>query len=384
MTPPIHQLERPRDPRVDVARGAALLAIYSGHIAGNRAAELLPSRLGLSDMAEVFVFLSGYAGALAAARRLAAGGTLALLGRSLLRGGRLYLAYVLTAVALLLLAERLGLRILPPGRSANVSELLALRLPLGHLNILLLYLILAMLLPPLALTARRWPGVAMTLSLGVYAAVQFAPDWLALPVRWRESLYFNPLAWQVLFCGGACAAFTAQTRGRRWLDSAATVAAAWVVLAALLGWTLLANGAALPATEKGTLGGVRLLHFVCLVIVVRAALPVEHPVWTSRRLSALRLSGRHPLAVYCSGAGLSIVASAALRDAGASWWMLAAVNVAGWTACCAVAAAAEQVRRRITRRTVSSPGPDGRSRTAPDAAVPPESPPTPPAAVPAG
>lgn len=383
MTPRTVEIEKPRDHRVDLLRGVALLAIVSSHVPGNRMAELLPSRLGLSDMAEVFVFLSGYAGGLATSQRLAREGAGRVLARSLIRSIRLYAAYVLTALVMLLTAVCLDVSLLPAGTTADISGLLTLQLPLGHLNILPMYMIFACLLPLLVLAVQRRPATVIALSLLVYTAVQVAPLWMALPDPWRESLYFNPLAWQVLFCGGACVALLKDWRSAL-LDSTATAAPAWGVLAGLLIWTALADGAALPAAGKGTLGPVRLLHFACVVIVVRAALPREHELWTSSRLEAVRVCGRQPLATYCCGACLSIVAAAMLRDWGSGWGLQAAVNVGAWTACFSAAWCAEWRRRDVSRRSGSSPGPESRSRTALDAAVPPGSPPTPPAAVPAG
>ena len=49
-----------RDLRVDLVRGLALLIIFSDHVLGNPVREYMPISLGFSDMAEVFVFVSGY------------------------------------------------------------------------------------------------------------------------------------------------------------------------------------------------------------------------------------------------------------------------------------------------------------------------------------
>lgn len=384
MTSHAAEIEIPRDHRVDVLRGAALLAIVASHVPGNRVAELLPSRLGLSDMAEVFVFLSGYAGGLATSRRLASDGAGRVAARALVRSIRLYAAYVLTALVMLLTAAMLDVRLLPPEITASVPGLLTLQLPLGHLNILPIYMLFAWLLPAWVIAVQRRPAAAMPVTLLAYIAVQCAPQWVALPSPWRESLYFNPLAWQVLFCGGACVALFRRERRSSLLDSSATVALAWVGLAGLLIWTALTHGAALPAAGKATLGPLRLLHFACVVIVVRGALPREHQLWTSRWLAAVRTCGRQPLATYCCGACLSIVATAMLRDWGSGWVMQAAVNTGAWTACFAAAWCADRWQRSVTRCSASSPDSENRSRTAPDAAVRPGSPPTPPAAVPAG
>ena len=46
--------------RVDLVRGVALLIIFSDHVVGNPIRDFMPISLGFSDMAEVFIFLSGY------------------------------------------------------------------------------------------------------------------------------------------------------------------------------------------------------------------------------------------------------------------------------------------------------------------------------------
>jgi len=61
-----------RDTRIDVARGTALLLMSSGHVIGNPVLAWLPVGMGLSDMAEVFVFLSGYLNSLGQYGRVAA------------------------------------------------------------------------------------------------------------------------------------------------------------------------------------------------------------------------------------------------------------------------------------------------------------------------
>src|SRR5262245_20303368 len=50
-----------RDLRMDLLRGAALLFIHADHFQTNVLASLTPRNFGFSDMAEMFVFLSGCA-----------------------------------------------------------------------------------------------------------------------------------------------------------------------------------------------------------------------------------------------------------------------------------------------------------------------------------
>ena len=58
----------PRDLRLDFFRGLAMFAIYIGHVPMNAWSDFMPGRFGFADAAEVFVFCSGIASALAFGR----------------------------------------------------------------------------------------------------------------------------------------------------------------------------------------------------------------------------------------------------------------------------------------------------------------------------
>jgi hypothetical protein len=57
-----------RDPRLDFFRGLAILIIFIAHIPENPWANYTPGRFGFSDAAEIFIFVSGFAVALAFGR----------------------------------------------------------------------------------------------------------------------------------------------------------------------------------------------------------------------------------------------------------------------------------------------------------------------------
>ena len=56
---------RDRDPRLDFFRGLAMLIIFVAHVPGNSWTAYIPARFGFSSAAEMFVFCSGFASALA-------------------------------------------------------------------------------------------------------------------------------------------------------------------------------------------------------------------------------------------------------------------------------------------------------------------------------
>ena len=87
-----------RDLRVDFVRGIALLIIFSDHVIGNPVRDFMPISLGFSDMAEVFVFLSGYLNGLRRPAAAFVSGTKARRGKTLTRCLKLFGAILLIHV----------------------------------------------------------------------------------------------------------------------------------------------------------------------------------------------------------------------------------------------------------------------------------------------
>ena len=57
--------KRPRDERLDLFRGLTMLIIFVAHVPANSWNAWIPARFGFSSGAELFVFCSGFASALA-------------------------------------------------------------------------------------------------------------------------------------------------------------------------------------------------------------------------------------------------------------------------------------------------------------------------------
>ena len=54
-----------RDPRLDFFRGLAMFIIYIAHCRGNFLYDYIPARYGISDAADMFVFVSGMTASIA-------------------------------------------------------------------------------------------------------------------------------------------------------------------------------------------------------------------------------------------------------------------------------------------------------------------------------
>ena len=84
-----------RDPRLDFFRGIAMLIIFIAHVPENHWSNFIPARFGFSDAAEMFVFCSGFAAAIAFGGTFIRAGFWHGTGRVLYRIWQLYTSHIL-------------------------------------------------------------------------------------------------------------------------------------------------------------------------------------------------------------------------------------------------------------------------------------------------
>src|SRR5579872_6696782 len=272
---------------IDFWRGAVLIAILIDHIPGNPLEHWTPRNFGLSDSAEAFVFLSGLSVGLIYVPRAYKYGIEPVAGGCLRRALKLYGVHIaLTLAALLVFGAAYWLSGVPDlieahGRSfvfgSPANGLLGLALlshQLGYFNILPLYVVLMLWAPVALALSLRGPVLALTVSIGLYAAARIfginLPNWPE-PGGW----FFNPIAWQLIFTLGLVAAILWRDgfpRPAPWLIvlSVATVAGAALIVTEGVG---LAPGLRDSATAhldvaKQDLGLARLVHFVALAYLI--------------------------------------------------------------------------------------------------------------------
>ena len=102
-----------RDLRIDFFRGLALYMIIFDHIAGDPLSRLTYARLGFSDAAEIFVFLSGVSCGIVYSRLLSRQGVGGLLRGVSWRALQIYTYYLIASlVTILVIAAE-------PGRHSN-------------------------------------------------------------------------------------------------------------------------------------------------------------------------------------------------------------------------------------------------------------------------
>ena len=375
------QHRQARDARLDLFKGVALLVIFINHVGGNPLAKLMPARFGPSDSAEIFVFISGYAIALAYGPVLAERGFMACQRKALDRCRQLWVANILTMlVSALVVAFAVHVGNLPMEASNRLQSfaplfdtpvtamawhLVLMYLPFAF-DILALYILLVAVAPLFLWSYARFGSAAIALSVLLYLVAQAAPG-LVPPNLWDEDWNFSPLAWQcVFFLGTSLALVVRSGRARlpqsRWLLTVVLALlggmAVWKFAASDIGQALapaaLRNWLpeeTIPWTDKDTLGPMRLLHFLALVCAAALLVPRDAAWLRSAPARLLVACGRHSLPVFCVGVVLSIAGSALLvAEDGAL--MVLAVNLVGIAVLLALALVLE---RRRTRRQPSKP-----------------------------
>src|SRR5215218_8748893 len=306
-----------REPNaIDFWRGFALITIFINHVPGNVFERFTYSRYSTSDAAELFVFLAGWAIALAVQGRRG----LEPPGRVVLRlASRTIEVYraqiVITAIALAMIAATALLLKDPVVLEwHNAGPVFADPVPttigwvllthqLGYFNILPLYVALLALSPVFVLLARVSRWVALGLSLSLYATcLSFSINLPTWPVE--GSWFFNPLAWQLLLVLGFLSAELVRdsevfrTWRRRLMPVGVLGVAIGIVVAV---WDLKPDPLAVPeprllfVLDKSNLSPGRLLHFLAVVLAFQSIFPVIARLapWLAQSCSAPGPFGSH-------------------------------------------------------------------------------------------
>ena len=318
-----------RDQRLDVVKGVLQLSIFAKHIGLSFVGGwVIHSNWGFSDSSELFLLLSGFTLGSVFALKQAKGGWGEAAWDMLGRAVRLYRTHLLVfALFGLMVAvvchagilpgetERLGwTRVLASPLEVLPGILLMLHQP-AVMGILPSFVWGMLLLPGFAWLWGRVGEWAILLPLGVYAVVQVM-GWHVAGVE------FDPLAWQVLFLGGAWLGRRALLRGRalalpvQW-DRVVTAGAVAVLAVGLA--TRVALHGALPEiglwaapfgepgwiTEKAGLPVTALVHALALAWLVARFVPRDAGWMRGVAGEWLAAIGRRSLEVFCLGLFLS-------------------------------------------------------------------------------
>jgi hypothetical protein len=154
-------------------------------------------------------------------------------------------------------------------------------------------------------------------------------------------LYFNPLAWQVLFVFGAWYAYEGAGRLRTIVQSRAVLVLAILYLAFSLAvtvsWQIKALEGFMPEAVskliypiyKSHLAPLRLLHFLALAILVSQLTPPDWHGLMKPWMRAMIRCGENSLAIYCLGVLLSFMGFVILSQFSSAIAMQVVIGIAG-------------------------------------------------------
>lgn len=310
---------------IDFWRGFALLTIFIDHVPENAFQHITFRNFGLSDAAELFVFLSGASVALAYGTRFFNGETWAAVRAVLRRAFTLYWVQVLTSLLIIgLFAAAAGwwdnddlvddpdrdLVVSSPAR--GISAMLVLAHQLGNVNILPMYIVLLLMTPALLLLARRSDWLMLAASAALYTVARVfdlnLPSW-PLEGGW----YFNPLAWQLIFAIGVFVGRRVRTGGIGYDRRAFALCLAIVAAAAFAvtdGFRLMPGlwheAYQVLDHTKTDLGIARLVHFLALAYVISHS-GLTRLLRPTPIFAPLALMGRYSLPVFATGCVLTAI-----------------------------------------------------------------------------
>ena len=358
------QRRLPRDSRVDVLRGLALVMIFIDHTPGNLLNQITMRNYGFADAAELFVLLAGFASMVAYGGSFARDGVLTGLRRVLLRLMRIYLFQVglLLVVLVGVSAWIHNFHVMPESGAPYVHtglnglrHGLTLQAQPASLNILPLYIVLLALFPLVYGLIRISPIVALLASGALWALVNVDPsinltNWLD-----GRGWYFDPFAWQFLFVIGALGAlllrhYDGNVPRPFWLRTACWGYLAFALIAVTpwqtWGWFDF-QPIAVATPDKTVLAPLRLLNVLAFAALALGSLRfrtlAERPV-----MRPLLILGRNSLEVFSLATLLAVVFRLTFLTFGVTLATQLLANGIGLGLMIAVALVLERVRRPAT------------------------------------
>jgi hypothetical protein len=340
-----------RDLRLDFFRGAALLIIFVSHMPDNWLAQYKPGAFGFSDSADIFVFVSGYAAALAYRKIFSRSGWFIGTARVVRRVAELYacnLGLFFVIAALCIAGNRyldtgvdyddlLNITFLLDHTEDALLGLFTLRWVPNYFDILTMYMVVLAMMPLMMLFARLHVALAGIASIALYLGVYLFGWELPAELAFDRPWFFNPFAWQFMFYTGffLAAGWISPPRARRWLT---VLCAAFVILAipfshfptySSTAWLSSVRDHLEPLVSKTNLGILRYVHFLCLAYLTVRLLRGHEGSLHSRYAAPVVMSGQQALPVFLMGIAMSFSAGMALDVWGRSIPKTIVVNVVG-------------------------------------------------------
>lgn len=380
-----------RDERIDLLRGVGLINMLWSHslVLGHIYVLIFymnPSYVGISDGADIFVFLSGWLVGSVYLRAHDQGGLRLTLPKALRRVVQLYGTHLLciAGISLILHASRMmgwpllreahELLVLSPSRCKDI--LLLRYLPPGA-DILPLYMVLLLGIPFLLALYRRSPIMAVGLSVGLWVVPFIFPDFN--PSRYLSLgsdgvWFFYPLSWQLLFFLGVICQDNQHhlDLSKRWHNHLMLTSLGFVMIVPVIRLTqgIIHSPTAsqdlefyqylmhteLFGGDKRTQGPVRILNFLAIMLIVKGLWPDRHQLKRTTVTRLLSLPGRYPLPIYVvSTLGSYAVGAHTMYHGNPIVFWIEVMSV--WVLCLGIAYTREkwEERTRIVTTTATVP-----------------------------
>ncbi len=314
--------------QVDFWRGYALIAIFINHIPGIYFEQFTHRAFGLSDSAELFVFLAGFS-----LRYLSESRNENLVGMRLFmrleaRAFTIYAAQlVIVSLALAMMAGAaisLDTPLILQWNNASAFfespvqtqiGIVMLAHQMGYFDVLPLYIVMMVFAPLVVVLGRISLRILLFYSVTVWALTLLSE--LNLPTWPVEGVwFFNPFAWQLQFVLGYVLARPKQVAGfiedkRMELRILGLVIVGIGLWLAMINWS--PNPFELPEprlffmNDKTSLSPMRIVHMLGLVMLLGGLFDKATRWGPFRFLSVpLCLLGRNSLHVFCAGSLLSL------------------------------------------------------------------------------
>jgi hypothetical protein len=350
----------------------------------------IPARFGLSDAADMFVFLSGMAASIAFGGTFVRQGLLIGTARIVHRCWQLLIAHLglFFTVAMVVIAgtrwfgdtdyvEVLSLQRFFADTPGSLIGLFTLTYVPHYFDILPVYIVVLAMVPVAMLLARINPLLVPAVSVVLYiAAVRLGFNFPANADEQAE-WYFNPFAWQLIF-------FTGFSLGRGWisvpLDLKPLLWGSILVLVAGLAtslpvvfthvmWIDMLRIWIMEHSDKTNLDLLQYVHFLASAYVAVVILKGRETILLTPVLRPFVKCGQQALAVFLSGMVLSHIGGMIFDHVGTEAAMQLLLNGVSFAGLFAVAytvawfKATPWKRRAVPGAPVAAPDTAGPERT---------------------
>lgn len=347
---------RIRDPRLDFFRGLGMFIILIAHIPWNSWTSWIPARFGFSDAAEMFVFCSGMASALAFGNVFLQRGWWMGTARIIHRIWQVYWAHIgsfFIVVAMLSAADFYfgQARYVPAIQldkfftdpQARILQVMTLTYLPPFFEILPLYLVILVFVPIVMGLSTIHVSLAFIWVVALWLASNLAGLNLPAQPEGGRGWFFDPFGWQLVFFSGFALMrgwWPAPPRDRRllWLAIGIIIAAApfscragfscyqgwgyFPVFSQVQDWL----GPVLTKTEYGLF---RYIHFMATVYVAWYIVGEKGKNLKGPLVAIMCRVGQQTLAVFLTGLVIAHLLGIFLDRLGRDFWTTAAANILG-------------------------------------------------------